>query len=362
MGAHASHEALQAFRRGGSFTLISSRMRGPFPSSTGTSDSRLDEAAAEGAPSPSEAEAEASRLIGGAGAAARNDLYAGARWVEEALPFSLLLAFVYIQNHLASIFELGWLVFMLGAANERMRWLTALKEHHREPRKLLLLGALLSSQIALITLLEGGAVLQQLALRTELPSSLALTEVLWLVLLTDLLCRYALMLLKTLLALALPLSTRRLRRLFSLVEEGGSCYRSVLPVPVWHAWLVHAAERHMRGPISLIYLTFKLSVLVERLRATAAMAHAVLLHQVLVGRHASEAEMLELGEELCSICQEPMSCPISLDECGHVFCEQCILSWCERSSAPTCPLCRTPLAAAACINSDGTTSLLPQLF
>ena len=118
----------------------------------------------------------------------------------------------------------------------------------------------------------------------------------------------------------------------------------------------------MRGPVSLIYLTFKLAVLVERMRATALMARSVLLQQVPVGRYATREEVLEQGENVCSICQEAMSCPIALDECSHLFCEHCILSWCERSAAPTCPLCRTPVATAAGMNSYGTTTLLPQLF
>lgn len=292
---------------------------------------------------------------------ARGDLYAGARWLEEALPFVLLLTFVYIQSHLTSIIEIGWLVCMLHWANTGMRRQMALKER-REPHKLLLVGGIIAFQIALIALLEGAPLLIQLSLRADLSSPPEMAEVFWLVLVTDLLSRYVLMLLKTLIALALPLSTRRLRRFFSLVEACGTCYRTVLPVPVWHAWLVHAAERHMRGPVSLIYLTFKLAVLVERLRTTALMARSVLLQQVLVGRYASTAEVLELGDDVCSICQESMSCPVVLDECGHLFCDECILSWCERSAAPTCPLCRTPVATSATINSDGSTTLLPQLF
>ena len=48
--------------------------------------------------------------------------------------------------------------------------------------------------------------------------------------------------------------------MLSLVESVGGCYRTMLPVPVWHAWLVHASERHLRAVVSLIYLTYKLAV------------------------------------------------------------------------------------------------------
>ena len=111
------------------------------------------------------------------------------------------------------------------------------------------------------------------------------------------------------------------------------------------------------------HFSFKLAVLVERMRATAMIVRSILLQQVLVGRYATREEVLEQGDDVCSICQEVMACPIALDECGHLFCEHCILSWCERSTAPTCPLCRTPVVTAAGMNAEhDTTTLLPQLF
>ena len=72
--------------------------------------------------------------------------------------------------------------------------------------------------------------------------------------------------------------------------------------------------------------------------------------------------MLELGEEGCTICQEEHTAPVRL-ECSHVFCEECITSWCERTpSGATCPLCRAPIATTLGMHADGTTSMLPQIF
>jgi len=111
-----------------------------------------------------------------------------------------------------------------------------------------------------------------------------------------------------------------------------------------------------------LYLTFKLAALVERLRATLAMGRSLLLHQPPFGKYATTEAVLEAGDEVCAICQEHMSSPVLLDSCSHLFCEECILAWCERRPDPTCPLCRAPLATSMGAHSDGTTSLLPQVF
>ena len=85
----------------------------------------------------------------------REDLHAGARWLQEGLPFILLLLFVFVQNNILSIVEIGWLVYSLNDANKRMRKQMALKEARAYP--LLLLGAAVASNVALLVLMEGGA-------------------------------------------------------------------------------------------------------------------------------------------------------------------------------------------------------------
>lgn len=89
---------------------------------------------------------------------------------------------------------------------------------------------------------------------------------------------------------------------------------------------------------------------------------AVLFFHLPVGKYASAEEVMELGEDGCSICQEEHTTPVKL-ECGHVYCEECITAWCERTpGGATCPLCRAPIQTLLGMHSDGTTTLLPQLF
>jgi hypothetical protein len=172
------------------------------------------------------------------------------------------------------------------------------------------------------------------------------------------------MLLKVVLTLVCPAAAfRRLRRVFSLLESAGLCYRSLLPMPLWYEWLLRSVQgRLFASLLTGLYLTFKLAALVERLRATLAMGRSLLLHQPPFGKYATTEAVLEAGDEVCAICQEHMSSPVLLDSCSHLFCEECILAWCERRPDPTCPLCRAPLATSMGAHSDGTTSLLPQVF
>ena len=51
----------------------------------------------------------------------RGDILAAARWVEDAMPFAMLLLVVFLYRHLVSILTFFWLTSLLHNANERMR-------------------------------------------------------------------------------------------------------------------------------------------------------------------------------------------------------------------------------------------------
>ena len=331
----------------------------------------------------------------------RLELQAGARWLEDSLPFVVLLLLVFLQQHIFGIGAFCWLSTVLHNANARIRTQVLLKEQ-RDSLAVLSLASLLFSQMCMVVMLCGASKLRaQLALRPEHDGRQAssIFELLWAVLVSDLMVRYGTMLLKVVLTLVCPAAAfRRLRRVFSLLESAGLCYRSLLPMPLWYEWLLRSVQvtRHPPPPsrpapvsappcsarhaerraaaascsqgrlfaslLTGLYLTFKLAALVERLRATLAMGRSLLLHQPPFGKYATTEAVLEAGDEVCAICQEHMSSPVLLDSCSHLFCEECILAWCERRPDPTCPLCRAPLATSMGAHSDGTTSLLPQVF
>lgn len=327
-----------------------------------------------------------------AGTPTMNDLPTGdiaalARWMEDAMPVLLLLLAVFLYRHLLGIITFGWLTSILHNANERMRRQTLQKEN-RSRTALIVLYMLLLGHLGFIGALQGWdrlarqpsyKLVHQLELRrvadfdAEPP---ALSHLLWDVLMADLVARSASMLVKTQISFLcfflLPnggnaSSARRLRRLFAFLESIGLCYRVLLPTPLWFHYLYHAAEGSPSDTsiwafcVSHCYIAIKLVAFVDRLKSTASSARQAVCLRLPVGTYASHEEVLELGEEGCTICQEDFTAAVRLD-CSHVFCEECITSWCERSTNPTCPLCRAAVPCALGAHSDGSTPLLPQVF
>lgn len=288
------------------------------------------------------------------------------------MPFVMLLLLVFLYRHLISILAFFWLTSMLHTANERMRRQAMLREN-RSRRALLSVIGLLVAEIGAIFLMQNERLLQQLTLSKiedfdKEPPTLSL--LLWDVLLADLCARSAVLLLKaTVAAIAPGSAARRLRRLFSAIEAVGVCYRMLLPMPLWFHWLFHAgenAENHATiwsVGCSHLYVGFKLVAMVDRVRQAGMACKAVLFVTLPMGKYASTEEVMELGEEReCTICTDEHTNPVRL-ECGHIYCEECITSWCERNTgACTCPLCRAPIASTLGTHSDGTTALLPQVF
>ena len=252
---------------------------------------------AQGAQQEQQAAAAAAAL-----GADRLELQAGARWLEDSLPFVVLLLLVFLQQHIFGIGAFCWLSTVLHNANARIRTQVLLKEQ-RDSLAVLSLASLLFSQMCMVVMLCGASKLRaQLALRPEHDGRQAssIFELLWAVLVSDLMVRYGTMLLKVVLTLVCPAAAfRRLRRVFSLLESAGLCYRSLLPMPLWYEWLLRSVQgRLFASLLTGLYLTFKLAALVERLRATLAMGRSLLLHQPPFGKYATTEAVLEAGDEV----------------------------------------------------------------
>ena len=81
-------------------------------------------AGAAGAPTTADADADATDappLAALPDSVPRGDILAAARWVEDAMPFAMLLLVVFLYRHLVSILTFFWLTSLLHNANERMR-------------------------------------------------------------------------------------------------------------------------------------------------------------------------------------------------------------------------------------------------
>ncbi|XP_028077037.1 uncharacterized protein LOC114279061 isoform X2 [Camellia sinensis] len=197
-----------------------------------------------------------------------------------------------------------------------------------------------------------------------LPFSLLLLVVFIRQHLQDTLVRQATMVLKCILLMYYKNSRgrnyRRQGQMLTLVEYLLLLYRALLPAPVWYRFFLNKEYGSLFSSLMTgLYLTFKLTSVVEKVQSFFAALKALSRKEIHYGAYATSEQVSAAGD-LCAICQEKMHAPILL-RCKHIFCEDCVSEWFERER--TCPLCRA-LVKPADLRSfgDGSTSLFFQLF
>ncbi|KAH7667444.1 Zinc finger RING/FYVE/PHD-type protein [Dioscorea alata] len=313
-----------------------------------------------------EGEAGAAGGSGGGSSYQRYDIQQVARWVEQILPFSLLLLVVFIRQHLqglAGFIGTIWIAAVMFKSNEILRKQTALKGE----RKI--------SVLAGITLLfvihvfgvywwyKNDDLLYPLVLLPpkEIPP---FWHAIFIIMVNDTMVRQAAMVVKCVLLMYYKNSRgrnyRKQGQMLTLVEYLLLLYRALLPTPVWYRFFLNKEYGSLFSSLTTgLYLTFKLTSVVEKVQSFVTALKALSRKDVHYGSHATTEQVVAAGD-LCAICQEKMHAPILL-RCKHIFCEDCVSEWFERER--TCPLCRA-LVKPADLRSfgDGSTSLFFQLF
>ncbi|KAL8106506.1 uncharacterized protein LOC141672746 [Apium graveolens] len=286
-----------------------------------------------------------------------------ARWFEQILPFSLLLLVVFIRQHLQGFFGTIWVSAVLFKSNDILRKQTALKGE----RKISVLVC-----ITLIFMLHVGSVYWWYQ-SADLVYPLVLLppkavppfwHAIFVIVVNDTMVRQAAMVFKCILLMYYKNSGghnyRRQGQMLTLVEYMVLLYRALLPTPVWYRFFLNKEYGSLFSSLTTgLYLTFKLTSIVQKVQLFIAALRALSRKEVHYGSYAT-SEQVNAAGDLCAICQEKMHAPIFLS-CKHIFCEDCVAEWFERER--TCPLCRA-LVRPADIKSygDGSTSLLFQLF
>ncbi|KAD2805296.1 hypothetical protein E3N88_38673 [Mikania micrantha] len=153
---------------------------------------------------------------------------------------------------------------------------------------------------------------------------------------------------------------RRQGQMLTLVEYALLLYRAFLPAPVWYRFFLNKEYGSLFSSLTTgLYLTFKLTSIVEKVGSFWTALKALSRKEVHYGSYATSEQVIEAGD-LCAICQEKMQAPVLL-RCKHIFCEDCVSEWFERER--TCPLCRSVVKPADIRSfGDGSTSLFFQLF
>lgn len=293
----------------------------------------------------------------------RYDIQQVARWIEQILPFSLLLLVVFIRQHLQGFFIMIWLSAVMFKSNDIVRKQTALKG---ERKVSVLIGMFILFAIHMLGVYwcyRNDDLLYALVMLP--PKAIpAFWHAVFIILVNDTMVRQAAMALKCLLLVYYKNGRghnfRRQGQMLTLIEYTLLLYRALLPAPVWYRFFLNKEYGSLFSSLTTgLYLTFKLTSVVEKVQSFFASLKALSQKEVHYGSHAT-SEQVHAAGDLCAICQEKMHAPILL-RCKHIFCEDCVSEWFERER--TCPLCRALIKPADLRTfGDGSTSLFFQLF
>ncbi|KAJ4720264.1 RING finger and transmembrane domain-containing protein [Melia azedarach] len=291
------------------------------------------------------------------------DIQQFARWVEQVLPFSLLLLVVFIRQHLQGFFVTVWITAVIFKSNDILRKQTALKGERKSYVLFLIFIGFIFHVIGTYWWFHSDDLLYPLVFIP--PSTIPpFWHAVFIILVNDTMVRQAAMAIKCLLLVYYKngrgRNFRRQGQILTLVEYALLLYRALLPTPVWYRFFLNKHYGTLFSSLTTgLYLTFKLTTVVEKVQCLVAAIKALSQKEVQYGSYATIEQINDAGD-LCAICQEKMHAPILL-RCKHIFCEDCVSEWLERER--TCPLCRA-LVKPADLRSfgDGSTSLLFQLF
>ncbi|XP_020589892.1 RING finger and transmembrane domain-containing protein 2-like [Phalaenopsis equestris] len=293
----------------------------------------------------------------------RYDIQQAARCIEQVLPFSLLLLVVFIRQHLQGFFITIWLSAVMFKSNDLLCKQTALKGE-RKISVLVGIGVIFTIHvIGVYWWYCNEELLYPLVLLppSEVPP---FWHAIFIIMVNDTMVRQAAMAVKCVLLVCYKNSRgcnyRKQGQLLTIVEYLVLLYRALLPTPVWYRFFLNKEYGSLFSSLTTgLYLTFKLTSVVEKVQSFMSAVKALSRKEMHYGSHATVDQVIAAGDT-CAICQERMHAPILL-RCKHIFCEDCVSEWFERER--TCPLCRALVKPADLRSfSDGSTSLFFQIF
>lgn len=186
-------------------------------------------------------------------------------------------------------------------------------------------------------------------------------ELLWLVVLTDLIVKIITVDVKILVTMmpAFILPFQKRGKVYLFTEAVSQLYRSLLTIQPWIFYLMQSyegSEKMVGMFLTSVYVIAKVIEVLVRLRLFKN-ATWTLLQSVNLGTKPTCEQLLSAGDS-CPICHDDYSTPVRLG-CSHIFCELCISAWLDREH--TCPLCRAKVADEPTWR-DGSTTYDFQLY
>ena len=279
------------------------------------------------------------------------------RWALLAGIFLALLAFKLLWHHWVGLALWIGLHLLLYHCNKMLKGQVALREK-KQPIKLMIVMAFLLFNLFLIYY-----TFSQYHLYTSLyfsvppgHQSFDFWTIIWVVLVTDYIVRYFILLIKSsicLLGKPPQLSNRKKGTVYLILEHASHLYRLLIPSHIWLSYFFRNGEAGFLCSliVSILYVLFKLSAVFFKGKELYAAVQDI-------SKNWSYLYMGRSESGICPICQEEYMEPVKL-LCTHVFCDGCVSIWFDRER--TCPLCRTAVASDPQWR-DGSTSLLPYFF
>ncbi|PPR85404.1 hypothetical protein GOBAR_AA35295 [Gossypium barbadense] len=256
----------------------------------------------------------------------RYDIQQAARWIEQVLPFSLLLLVVFIRQHLQGFFVTIWIAAVMFKSNDILRKQTALKGERKISVLTGICVAFTLHVIAVYWWYWNDDLLYPLVM---LPPKYIppFWHAIFIIMVNDTLVRQEAMVLKCFLLMYYKNSRgrnyRKQGQMLTLVEYMMLLYRALLPTPVWYRFFLNKDYGSLFSSLMTgLYLTFKLTSVVEKVQSFFAALKALSRKEVHYGAYAT-SEQVNAAGDLCAICQEKMHAPILL-RCKHIFCEDCV--------------------------------------
>ncbi|XP_013174143.1 PREDICTED: RING finger and transmembrane domain-containing protein 2 isoform X2 [Papilio xuthus] len=169
-------------------------------------------------------------------------------------------------------------------------------------------------------------------------------ELLWLVILTDLVVKIVTVDVKILVTMmpAFLLPFQKRGKVYLFTEAVSQLYRALLTIQPWVFFLMQSyegSEKMVGMFLTSIYVIAKVVEVLVRLRLFKN-ATWTLLQSVNLGTKPTGEQLVSAGDS-CPICHDDYTTPVRLG-CSHIFCELCISAWLDREH--TCPLCRAKVA------------------
>ncbi|OMO66711.1 Zinc finger, RING/FYVE/PHD-type [Corchorus capsularis] len=253
-----------------------------------------------------------------------------ARWLEHVLPFSLLLLLVFIRQHLQGFIVMIWVTIVMYKSNLILQKQTALKGERKNAVLITYSIIFMLHVIAVYWWYQNNDLLYPLVMLP--PKTIPpFWHAIFIILVNDTMVRQAVMAFKCLLLIYYKNGRghnfRRQGQVLTLVEYTLLLYRALLPTPVWYRFFLNKEYGSLFSSLTTgLYLTFKLTSVIEKVQSFYAALKALSKKEVHYGAYATLEQVNEAGD-LCAICQEKMQAPILLS-CKHIFCEDCV-SECE---------------------------------